>query len=495
MKKILLILVAVLLCGMLSSCGEKTVVGETVSPDANGDGYITSDEADLRGVVVQYMEDMASIEWTAGPLIDYTAEGFSKLVYEPGQKYYGMVYNATYTGMENFLKALDETKTYVSEETAWDRCPGNSCATSIEHAWQIISPTVEYAYSADMMPYYVNTNVTAIGNIAWNTYNGSNTTKSILKNTDKNDVMEAYALMQPGDSLVRYLDTGGHALMLTEEVLVVRDSSGKILPAKSYLYLTDQNSTLNNDREYPSSWKVDDAVNFTQAYMDGYLPVSCKELQEGKMPVPEFELTDGPTEQALEMSTLNGVITSNYNIMTVRAEITKGKNVVASASYHPYAKEVNLDVVSPELKMWELPNGKYTLTVVVEAGLGSQTILQMKYKKVDTEDLAKKYNDDSLVQLELLDASTVEDLESSNIRGTVNCNYSMLTIRIEILNADGEVADSLEVKPCAKTYLLDKVSQDLAMWELPAGDYTVDIQVETGVGFQSIMKQEYTKAS
>ena len=496
MKRILLILAAVLLCGMLSSCGkEKVEVGVTVTPDANGDGYITSDEVDLRDVVVQYMYEMANIEWTAGPEINYTAEGFGKLVYEPGKKYYGMVYNNNSNGLENFQKVLDDTNTYIGEDTSWHHSPGNSCATSIKHAWWIVSPTVEYGYSADLMPYYTNTNVAEVGNIAWNTYNGSNTTKSVLKNTPKEDIMEAYALTKPGDAMDRYLDDYGHALMVTKETLVVRDSSGKVLPAKSYLYLTDQNNKLNDTRKYPSSWTVDNPVSFVQAYMEGYLPVTAPELRDGKTPVPDIEFTDGPTEQDLEMSTLNGVITSNYRIFAVRAEITKGKQVVASASYHPYEREVNLDAVSSELKMWELPEGKYTLTVEVEAGLGKETILQMKYKKADAKDLVKKYQDDSLVQVELIDGSTVEDLQSSNIRGTLNCNYSMLTIRIEILNTAGEVVDSLEVNPCAKTYLLDKVSTDLAMWELPAGDYTVDIQVETGVGFQSIMKQEYTKAS
>ena len=496
MKKILLILTAVLLCGMLSSCGEKVEVGKTITPDANGDGYITSDEVDLRQVVVDYMEAMASVEWTAGPLIDYTADGFSKLVYEPGQKYYGVVYNNNANGFENFLKVLDESNTYIGEDVSWDHSPGNSCATSIEHAWQIVSPTVEYGYSADMMPYYTNTNVAAIGNIAWNTYNKSNTSKSVLKNTSKEDVMEAYAQMQPGDALVRYLDKGGHALMLTAEAKVVRNDKGEVLPAKSYLYLTDQNSLLNNDRKYPSSWNLDAAVSFTRAYMDGYLPVTIPELRDGKTPVPDIDFVDGPTERDLEMSTLNGLITSNYKVMTVRAEITKGKNVVASASYHPYAKEVNLDEISPELKMWELPEGKYTLTVTVEAGLGSEVILQTKYKKSDAEDLAKKYDKEgSLVQVELVDASTEDDLKSSNIRGTVNCNYSMLTVLIEAIGADGEVAASVEVNPCSKTYLLDKVSQDMKLWELPAGDYTVKIQIETGVGFQTIMEQEYTKAS
>ena len=441
------------------------------------------------------MYDMANVQWTASQKIDYSFNNKS-LVYQPGQTYLGMIYNNNKTGLEKYMTILDESGKHIGTDFDWDHSPGNSCATSIEHALQLVSPVVEYSYSADMMPYYANTGILALGNINWGAYDGKNTKKSLVPATEAQDHYEAFALTLPGDCLVRYLDKEGHAQMVTLEPKVERKEDGSIDPNKSMIYITDQTNSMNNSREYPSTWNVDKGVTFAEARTKGYLPVTIAALQEGKTPAPYIEFADGPTEQDLEMSTLNGVITSNYKVMTVRAEITKGKDVVASASCHPYEKEVMLDAISPELKMWELPKGKYTLTVTVEAGLGSEVIMQTEYKKADAEDLAKKYDKDgSLVQVELVDVSTVDDLKNSNIRGTVNCNYSMLTVLIEAIGADGEVAASVEVNPCSKTYLLNKVSQDMKLWELPAGDYTVKIQIETEVGFQTIMEQEYTKAS
>ena len=343
---------------------------------------ITSDEADLRKMAVEYMYAMANIKWTAGIRLDYSFNSKS-LVYEPGKTYLGMVYNNNANGFEAFLAILDGSNKHTGTDGGWDTSPGNSCATSIRHAWQQISPTVNYGYSADMMPYYANTGILPVGNIDWSVYNGSNT-NSIIEKHDSQVIFQAYAMMLPGDALVRYLDNGGHALMLTKNPTVVYNSDNTIDMNNSYLYLTDQNNRLHTRRQYPSSWEVDRAVSFASALADGFLPVTCAELLSGQTATPTFELTMKPTVTAVQNGTIKGTVKSNYFINTVRMEIYSGDTVVASGETHPYKQTCGFSTLGKELKISSLPAGKYKLVITADVAFGSQTLVVMEFVRGDS---------------------------------------------------------------------------------------------------------------
>ena len=349
------------------------------------DGYYTSDEVDLRGMVVQYMYDMANVQWIAASDMDFRDMcNSTSLYYRAGQTYLGMTYNDNRTGIEQFRTILDasgkHTGVYSSTEDAWQNSPGNSCATSVEHAWQVVSPTIEYEYSRDMMPYYPGTNVLPVGDIDWSTYDGSNT-NSIIAANSQTVVMEAYALTHAGDGINRYLGTGGHAMMITKEPEVVRDAQGNIDPNNSYIYLTDQNNGLNNSRQYPSSYTVDAKKSFALVYSEGYLPVTFAEVQQGRAPIPTFALDGDVQEAALNQGYLTGSIESNYNLMTITAEVTANGQVVASASAHPYTKRFALQEMSDDLGINQLASGNYHLTIAAEVGLGSKTLVNMDFTR------------------------------------------------------------------------------------------------------------------
>ncbi len=340
--------------------------------------YVTNDEADLRQIVVDYMYAMANVQWTATKRLNYASNASSSLIYEPGKTYLGMVYNNNQNGYEAFLEILDSNNNNIDTETGWDTAVGNSCATSIRHAWQQISPTVDFSYSADMLPYYTETNVIAIGDIDWSAYNGKNTNTVVAKH-DEQTIFQAYAQTQPGDALVRYLDTGGHALMVTKETKVTYRADGTIDPNNSYVYLTDQNNRLHNRREYPSSWEVDRAVSFASALNDGYLPATVPELQSGKAETPTFELTMVPTVENVQKGTVKGTVRSNYFINTVRMEVLQNGQVVRSAVEHPYTRTSGFSKQGKNLKIAELPAGNYTLLITVEVALGSVTVVNMDF--------------------------------------------------------------------------------------------------------------------
>ena len=79
---------------------------------------------------------------------------------------------------------------------------------------------VEFNYSIDMMPVGSGKGMVSVGKIRWDLYDGKNTTESILKHTPTEDVLQSYAEAEPGDAMMRYLDKGGHALLVTKPAKV-----------------------------------------------------------------------------------------------------------------------------------------------------------------------------------------------------------------------------------------------------------------------------------
>ncbi len=391
MKKIqALLLVLCLAAAVLGGCkpeegesvpGSESAAESTESAQGGESGeeviYITSDEIDLRQKVVDYMKEMASIEWTAGFTIDYSTQGNANLIYKQGEKYLGMVYNNNQTGLEQFYDILGEDMIYDGTKASWNESPGNSCATSIRHAWQQISPTVNFSYSADMLPWYEESGVVAIGNLDWSHYDGSNTLISVFNQNSREVLWEAYALMLPGDALVRYIDTGGHAQMITKAPAVVRDKDGNIDPENSYLYFTEQNNLLNTMRDYPSSWKVDYPISFAAVSAGSYLPVSCRELLEGRTEAPAYALSGF----AVKDGALKGTLKCNYCMNVITVTVTKDGAEVASAQVIPYSRTANLKTLNGDLKLEELGSGEYELTVTVATGIETKAIQTLTFTK------------------------------------------------------------------------------------------------------------------
>lgn len=339
------------------------------SPFRKEPRYMELDEAQLRRAVVDYMIEMASIRWTAEQTFDYSFNS-KLLVYEAGKTYLGMVYNNGQSGQEAFLSALDSDHVYRLKDVDWNTAPGNSCATSIRHAWQLVSPEVEFNYSIDMMPVGSGKGMIPVGKIRWDLYDGKNTTESILKNTPTEDVLQAYAEAAPGDAMMRYLDKGGHALLVTKKASVAHRADGTIDPDQSFMYLTDQNNLLNTMREYPSSWKIDRETSFSKALECGWLPLSIAAFGEERVSMPEVYLYGAPSKEALEAGTgFTGELKSNYCMTNVVIEILKGKRIIVRQEVYPYAKFLKLKSVKNLPETDRLPAGTYELRLKVKAGL------------------------------------------------------------------------------------------------------------------------------
>ena len=359
---------------------EEVSAAETESAEIE---YIT--DVDLRAKAVEYMHRMANVEWT---LSDDTTLDFSAishaLVYTPG-KYLGFIYNHACSCVEDF-EDLIAAGPYSNPGARAGDTPGNTCSTSILAAWQTVSPNVDYSYTIDMMPGVRENGVIPVGNVPWDKYDGSatvkgNTQTSVLGAMERNDVFEAYALVRPGDAFMRQLENGGHALMVTGDTVVVRNSDGTVKPDRSYVILTDQNSVINTKREFPSSWGYDVKSSFVSVYSEGYLPVTLPELVENKTERPYFKLDDGCDLSNLQYGRISCKVVSNYNINDVFITVSKDGTDVLSASLHPHKKNASISYAVRNLGIEKLESGTYRLTVTASTPLASETVLEAEFTK------------------------------------------------------------------------------------------------------------------
>lgn len=337
-------------------------------------------DVDLRKIVVDYMKAMSEVVWVSEKDIDYSSNGDKTLIYKAGETYMGMPYNNNKNALEPFTDQIIDG-VFKTEATGWDNMIGNSCSTSILHAWQLVSPTCKYSYTVDMNP-TSKMGVVAIGEIDWSQFDNKSTTTSVLKMNSDEVIYEAYAKMLPGDAFMRHRENGGHAMMVTEVPVVVRNEKGEIDPEQSYVTSLEQNNYLRADREHPSSWGYI-VLSFADYKKKEYLPVTVAELQSGTVEKPAFAVTEQPDLNLLTRTGLffNGKVTGNAWLYTAKVELHRDNEngeVLLSNTTHPYQKFFSLSTIVSAINLKELPAGTYVLTVDAGTFLGSERVYSLE---------------------------------------------------------------------------------------------------------------------
>ena len=339
-------------------------------------------DVDLRAKAVEYMLRMAEVKWVCGTTIDHSQIS-PNLIYKEGNSYYGMIYNNAYSNLEEFEDCL-ENGVYSPVSPDPKTTPGNSCSTSVLQAWQTVSPKCNYTYTIDMMPLVCDNGVVAVGDVPWEKYNGKarengNTIETVLEEMTLDQAYEAYALTKPGDAFMRHTENGGHALMVTGETIVKRRSNGKVDPARSYVILTDQNSSFSYVRDLASSWGYNNKISFVKIFEEGYLPVTIPELRDNRTEKPYFYLDPAPSFENINYGIIRSTVKSNYRMTDLVIELSDENGVAASKSYHPHATSFSLDKAVRSLGNASFPNGKYTLSVTAGTPLLSSEVLRVEF--------------------------------------------------------------------------------------------------------------------
>jgi hypothetical protein len=231
---------------------------------------------ELRKEAVAYMREMSDIKWTPEETVDLSVIR-KPLVYNKGETYYGVIYNTEKgVDLEKFASHVEDgvyKGPYTKKEI-----PGNHCTSAILITWRKLGDTTTAGWTANMMP-QCKTGILALGDYIWK--DEDKTTIEMVERTDRNTVLEAYALMQEGDAILYCFGPTGYARMIVENH-VVRDENGKINAEESYIITIEQTSSFDKIAKdgRNTTWYVDHQYSYERIYDANYVPITVGIFQE-----------------------------------------------------------------------------------------------------------------------------------------------------------------------------------------------------------------------
>jgi len=387
------------------------------------DGFNVPANTDiLRKNAVSYFNQLATIPWIAKSTMDYTKEETftTHLLYEKGVTYYGLPYTAD----RKPSATISEFSTYLNGKTYegptdYDYLIGIDCG----------APRLTWGYSGalcntDLTDFQLSINYNAATNEIIDTVGSYDVSKFTSPNQQDtytyvcmaNGVVamfDAYAAVRPADYIVKRFyvigNTGTaptqadqHLCMAVDNAVVVRNANGEVSGSKSYLILSEQTSTVSTVDGKQTTWVLNQKVSFDSLFREGYIPLTTKTLKSETVEAPYINFrTNGYSGINLVG---HGTITSNYNILEVRAVIRNQSTgaIVKDITSYPYRCEYHLAnslAKTPaggsvadtsrdngmssldDYALNELPSGSYSCEVIATIGFGSKTVTKFDFTK------------------------------------------------------------------------------------------------------------------
>ncbi len=392
MKKLFVIFLCLIVCLFAVACANNSKTDNNDKDDIDtsdvqndDDKYVPGDDEDNsmfeypkapREYVVNYMRNMATIEWTPKTTFylygKYQAWKYN-LIYEKNKKYYGLPFLVDSKGsMQEFLANVDNG-VYVGGTSAHD-CIGNACYDAVYMSLIQVCPSITFKSTEDMLPKN-NTGFVAIGD--WNSNLTKRDTSVIIENTSTEIMCKAYAQLRPGDVLMKHIvvQDAGHARIVSGKAHVVYTEYNTIDITKSYVTTIEQTNVWNNVSPVNTTWWVDRKITFSALLKDYFVPVRPVDYIE--TPDAPYIKADGLTsaEEIAEASSLSGTISSNHYMMKVEIIITNqdGKEIYNN-TFYPNSKKVSLEDVKYSPKNDQYENGTYKFTLKASLASGTKTL-------------------------------------------------------------------------------------------------------------------------
>lgn len=350
----------------------------------------TPSVAEARKIVVDYMLRMASQRWICQSTMDYTKEKpYTKtLVYQPGVAYVGLPYVSHHNGVEAFSRYLDAKQVYTGP-VSFAKCLGVTCAPAVKVAYRTVSPTVSFGGTPNILP-HARTGTVAVGDYHWDVSTPANATltKDLIEKSTPNVILEAYALLQPADTVASRTSAGpsqifGHARLVSSQPVVVRTAGGKIDPDASSLHVIEQCGSFDKTAQVNTTWRVNKKYTFAELLKKNYVPLTLEEFKTGRMADAQVDVNGltGPESIASDRP-LAGVVTSNFVINEVDAIVSGPDGRVASqARYFPEKKRCELGGEPFDHDLTKLPAGTYRFVLTVKIGYGDCTGAEYTFQK------------------------------------------------------------------------------------------------------------------
>ncbi len=368
--------------------------------------YNLANETNLAQATIDSMREMASIEWTPNVNFKYEnlngASGFvPSTTFKAGVKYRGVLYATTWGSQTEFMETLNKSTspyklnvgtsngtivsggvTYYKQD--WHNLIGSHCSSAMYNALQKSSRTL------GRTPRY-NENLKLVG-LPEDLYATTSAldTLSLSQLYGYEALYESYAQTQMGDFMYHSTKGGGHTRFVVS-TSVVRDSNGRIDPAKSKITMIEQTDTLRSASNsnyanwdvategYDSTW-WETEYTFKKLSGEGNsVPYSAvffraTEFETNETEKPYISLTNKFNVSACTHGYgINGVVESNYPMLRVIATLTNssgtkiGEYVFNDNDNVSEIYSLNLNAVKSKINVAGLTSGiTYTYTLKVE---------------------------------------------------------------------------------------------------------------------------------
>jgi len=156
--------------------------------------------------------------------------------------------------------------------------------------------------------------------------------------------------------------------------------------------------------------------------------------------------------------------------------------IAPSKSYITYSEQTSyVRTIDGKKTTWKL-NVKETFQQLFKDGYVPMTIASLKNETVTPPDMTAS------------GFSKPENFASSPVlKGTVKCNYNILTLTAEITDAQGNVVSSFVGYPYALTAILSDYPLSTPVRDLPAGTYRFKAVAAIGFGEKTVAEFDFTK--
>ena len=358
MKKILLVLLAVVFCASaLISCNsekpnvgsnetqnEQETAGDDIPETPQGHIHDLTDEMkskvyksiefelpeDLRKAAVDYMYEQASVEWVCAESFGVKEEwehwGID-LDFQAGVKYTGQPYANSQVNVALFKRVLEDGK-YTSPSTSWDDVHGSQCVSSILNALQQVMIVDGWSYTLN--PGSESFDGIKVGDykVDVKPVNQETPTREVCTTNGKDVMFDAYTKLQPGDTIIT-VNNWVHARMVVD-VTVTRNSAGILNTRRSIVKCVEQTNAFDTSRsDVKTTWRVDKTYTFEELFQDGYLPATYEVYQTGISHIPYITLDAANNATAIAKGMVSGNVRSNYPVRYVVLEIFDEKGEIA----------------------------------------------------------------------------------------------------------------------------------------------------------------------
>ncbi|MBE6564316.1 MAG: hypothetical protein E7655_03440 [Ruminococcaceae bacterium] len=373
MKKILLVLFAMLLAFSFTACDSNVDQPDvTDTTDAGEQTEDTTEEAketepaapkmseeEARQAIYDKMVALANMEWT--PKVDFDLSTSSKylqnITYKVGTTYRGAPYtNEIDATMESFAAILDNG-VYMGGLTREDAV-GFDCSSAVADAWRAYNPDIRCTTTKTMFPRQ-GYGCEAVGFYDHSVRGTTILTTEITKVSTEQTMYEAYALLKKSDAVMcRWASEAAHVRLVSCEPVVVRNPDGTIDGKQSYITYCDQTSTIRDFKGYKSNWQIDAKAYFNKLFENWYIPICLEDFYVNRTQEMLFTI-NGMNDPNNFPARLTGQITCSQKIM-------EGKVAVLDANGNEMYSEVK------ELKNYCMQIGSFSL-VNLRSAVGKNT--------------------------------------------------------------------------------------------------------------------------